>query len=70
MKWLSENRSKKTVRIVAYLCAGLGNGTQIVDHVGLRHTDTGITESEDMVLFVGNNTNVKLLFGIEDGRIG
>ena len=56
--------------VKTYLGSGLGNGTKVVDHVSFGHTDTGIPDTEDLVLLVGTDADVKLLFGVEDGGIG
>lgn len=53
-----------------YLGSGLGNGTKIVDHVSLGHTDTGIPDTEELVFFVGTDSDAKVLFRVEDGRVG
>ena len=52
-----------------HLGAGLSDGTKVVDHVGLGHTDTGITEGEDLVLLVRGDTDEELLARVEDGGI-
>jgi hypothetical protein len=49
-----------------YLCARLGDSTEVVDHVRFRHPYTGIPEYKQLVLLIGDNTNVKLLLRIED----
>lgn len=54
----------------AYLGPRLGNGTQVVDQVCLGHTDTGIANGENVILLVGDDANVQLLFILESGRIG
>mmetsp|Transcript_32551 Transcript_32551/g.54503 ORF Transcript_32551/g.54503 Transcript_32551/m.54503 type:complete len:452 (-) Transcript_32551:35-1390(-) len=48
----------------------LGNGTQVVDQVGLGHTDTGIFNGESVVGLVGNKLDLKFRISIEDGWIG
>ena len=53
-----------------YLRAGLGDGTKVVDEVGLGHTDTGIDDGEDFVLLVGDDLNDKILARIKDGWVG
>ena len=53
-----------------YLGSGLGDGAKVVDHVGLGHTDTGVPDTEKFVLLVGTDTDVKLLFGVENGGVG
>lgn len=44
--------------------------TEVVDEVGLGHTDTGITDGEGLVDLVRDDTDVKILFGVELGRVG
>ena len=52
------------------LGAGLSDGAEVVDHVGLGHTHTGISDSEELVLLVRNDTDVELLLRLEGRRIG
>ena len=52
-----------------YLRAGLGNGTKVVDEVGLGHADTGIADGEDLVLLVGRDADVKILARVKDGGV-
>ena len=52
------------------LGTGLGNCTEVVDHVGLGHTDTGIAEDEDLVLLVGNDADEELLLRVELRGVG
>lgn len=47
-------------------CARLGNCTEVVNHVGFCHTNTGITNGKDLVFFIRNDTDVQFLPGIED----
>jgi len=53
-----------------YLGSGLGNGTKVVDHVSLGHTDTGIPDTEELALLVSADADVKILFGVENRGIG
>lgn len=53
-----------------YLGAGLGDGTKVVDEVGLSHTDTSVDDRQDFVLFVGNDADVEVLAGLQDGGVG
>ena len=53
-----------------YLCARLRDGTEVVNEVGLGHADTSITNGEDLVLLVGCDTDVQVLAGVEDRRLG
>ena len=51
------------------LGSGLGDRTKVVDHVGLGHTNTGIADGEDLVLLVGDETDVEILARVEDRGI-
>lgn len=51
-------------------CTRLGDCAEVVDKVGLCHTDTGITDGEDLVLLVGGDADVEVLTGLEDGGVG
>ena len=53
-----------------HLRARLGDGTEVVDHVGFGHTDTSITDGEGLVLLVGGDANVQFLLGVELARVG
>ncbi len=53
-----------------HLRARLGDSTQVVDEVGLGHTDTGIPDAENFVLFLRGYPDVKLLLGLESGGVG
>lgn len=52
------------------LSTGLGDRTEVVDHVGLGHTNTRINDSENLVLLVGDDTDVEVLASVEDRRVG
>lgn len=52
------------------LGTGLGDGTQVVDEVGFGHTDTGITNGEDLVLLVGDDADEEFLASIKSGGVG
>ncbi len=52
-----------------YLRAGLGNGTKVIDHVGLGHADTTIADGEELIFFVWDYADEELLFRLEDGGI-
>jgi hypothetical protein len=54
----------------AHLRARLGDGTEVVDHVGLGHTDASITDGEDLILLVGGDANVQFLLGVELTGVG
>lgn len=47
------------------LCARLGDGAEVVDHVGLGHADTGVADGERLALLVGRDADVKLLLRLE-----
>lgn len=53
-----------------YLRPGLGNGTKVVDHVGLGHADAAVADSENLIIFVRNYTNEELLLGLKDRGVG
>ena len=62
--------SKKTgTAEMIYFCAGLSDG-KVVDHVSLGHANATVAESEDLVFFIWDDPNEKLLFGFEDRWIG
>ena len=52
-----------------YLGARLGDSTEVVDHIGLRHTDAGVADAEEFVLLVGTDTDVELTLSVKDGRV-
>ena len=52
------------------LSSRLGDGTKVVDKIGLGHTDTRVDDGENLVLLVGDDPDAELLSGIEDGGIG
>ena len=54
---------------MAHLGARLGDGTKVVDHVGLGHADTGVADGERLVLLVGRDADVELLLGLERRRV-
>jgi len=47
------------------LGARFGDGSKVVDHVSLGHTDTGVDEGQGLGVHVRNNLDVKLLLSIE-----
>jgi len=53
-----------------YLGSGLCNSAEVVDHVSLGHTDTGIPYTEDLGVLICTDTDVKLLLRVENRRIG
>ena len=46
-------------------CAGLCDGTEVVDQVGLGHTDTGIPDGEGALLLVGGDPDVEVLLSLQ-----
>jgi hypothetical protein len=52
------------------LGTGLGDCSEVVDKVGLGHTDTGIPDGEGTLLLVGGDSDVKVLLRLELGRVG
>jgi hypothetical protein len=52
------------------LGSGLGDGSEVVDQIGLGHTDTGITDAQDVVLAIRGDANVELLLRVELGGVG
>ena len=54
------------MRRCTYLCAGLRNRTEVVDHVSLGHTDTGIPDGEDLVLLVWGDSDEEVLSALEN----
>lgn len=52
------------------LGSGLGDCSQVVDQVGLGHTDTGVSDGQALVLLVGGDSDVKLLLAVEDRLVG
>ena len=52
-----------------YLRPGLGNGTKVIDHISLGHTDATIAEREDLIFFVWGYANKELLLRLENGGI-
>lgn len=52
------------------LGTGLGDRTQVVDQVGLGHTDTSVSDGQGLVDLVGDDSDVEVLFGVEGRRVG
>ena len=48
----------------------MGDGTEVVDEVGLGHTDTGIADGEGLVGLIGDDLDVEVLAGVELGGVG
>jgi hypothetical protein len=55
-------RKRYQTRVVhiCYLRPRLGNGTKVIDHVGLRHTDATVTDREDLIFLVRSYANKEL----------
>jgi hypothetical protein len=50
-------------------CARLGDGTEVVHHVGLCHADPTVTDAEKLMLFVGNDQDIQVLASFKNRRI-
>ena len=46
-------------------CAGAGNGTQVVDEVGLGHANTAILDGKRLGLLVGDDVDAEVLAAVE-----
>lgn len=53
-----------------YFCARFRDGTEIVNHVCLCHPDTSVTNDEQLVLLVGDDTDIQVLLSVESAWIG
>lgn len=53
-----------------YLGSGLRNRTEVVHHVGLGHTNTGIADGERLGLLVGDELDDEILASIKDRWVG
>mmetsp|Transcript_18346 Transcript_18346/g.42100 ORF Transcript_18346/g.42100 Transcript_18346/m.42100 type:complete len:310 (-) Transcript_18346:113-1042(-) len=51
------------------LGSGFGNGSEVVDQVGLGHTNTGIFDGEGVVSLVGDELDLQFGIGIQDGGV-
>ena len=51
------------------LGSGLGDGTKVVDEVGLGHANAGILNGEGVVGLVGDELDVEVGLGVQDGRV-
>jgi hypothetical protein len=58
-------RTQKT-----HFCARLGDRTEVVDHVGLGHTNTSVADGQNFVLLVGDDADVQLLLAVKGGGVG
>ena len=74
MKPCDNRVSDPRIGAIKQTCAHLGtrlrDRTEVVDEVGLRHTDTGVDDRQDLVLLVGNDLDDEVLAGLEDGGVG
>merc|ERR1712227_565052 len=52
------------------LGARFGDGSKVVDHVSLGHTDTGVEDSEGLGINVRDDLDVKFLLGLKLAGIG
>ena len=52
------------------LCAGLGDGSQVVDQVSLGHADTGVLDGQGLGLPVGGDLDEEFLCRLQFGSIG
>jgi hypothetical protein len=48
------------------LSTRLGNSTQVVNQISLGHTNTSITDRQDVVFLIRSDTDVEILLGIEN----
>ena len=51
------------------LGARLGDGTQVVDQVGLGHANTAVDDGQGLVLRIGHDLDEKLFLGLKLGGI-
>lgn len=47
------------------LGSGLGDGSQVVDEVGLGHADTGVHNGQGLLLLVGGDLDVEILARVQ-----
>merc|ERR1712144_84385 len=52
------------------LGAGLGDGTEVVHHIGLGHANAGVDEGERIVALVGLDVDEEVLLRLELGSVG
>lgn len=52
------------------LGARAGNGTEVVDEVGLGHANTGILDGEGLGLLVGNDVDAQVFAAVELAGVG
>jgi hypothetical protein len=63
-------RTRKRDPKITYFCARLGDGTEVVDHVGFGHADTSVTDDKELALLVWDDPDVEFLFMFERRGIG
>mmetsp|Transcript_478 Transcript_478/g.1109 ORF Transcript_478/g.1109 Transcript_478/m.1109 type:complete len:214 (+) Transcript_478:3749-4390(+) len=51
------------------LGSGLGNGSEVVDKVGLGHTNTAILNGKGVVSLIGNELDLQFWVSVQDGGI-
>jgi hypothetical protein len=51
------------------LGARASNGTQVLNQIGLGHTNTGIADGELLVFLVSDQLDFELRFAIQDGLV-
>lgn len=52
------------------LSTGLGDGTKVVDQIGLGHTDTGVDDGQGVTLAIRDDVNLQLLAGVQLAGVG
>ena len=52
------------------LGSGSGDGTEVVDEIGLGHTNTRVDDGQALVVLVGDDVDEQLGLGIELGLVG
>jgi hypothetical protein len=53
-----------------HFCAGLGDSTEVVHHVGFCHPDTSVADKQAFVILIRSDADVQLFLGVEDRRVG
>ena len=61
--------SQDATKNITHLRSGLGDGSEVVDEVGLGHADTGVADAEELVLLLGGDADVELFLGLKDGGV-
>ena len=52
-----------------YLCAGLGDGTEVVDQICLGHAQTCVGNGESLVGHVGSDGDLQVGVGVQDRMV-